>query len=88
MNIQTLKGLPMRLWLLPLLFVALASSGSRDGRRQRDIAKWQHVLEEPQPAEDRLAERDSRYFMLPRFRRLRLPRVCRVVHVDDESLAE
>src|SRR6266496_28519 len=59
-NIQRLKGLPMHLLFLPLLFVVLVASGAKhDGQRDRDIAKWQHVVEEPQPSADHLAERDA-----------------------------
>jgi formylglycine-generating enzyme required for sulfatase activity len=59
-NSQMPKGLPRHFLFLPLLFVLLVSSGARhDGQRNRDITKWQHVLEEPQPAADHLAERDA-----------------------------
>jgi formylglycine-generating enzyme required for sulfatase activity len=51
----------MHIVLLPLLLVAapLARGDQDDGPRDRDIAKWKRLLEEPKPAEDRLAARDA-----------------------------
>jgi formylglycine-generating enzyme required for sulfatase activity len=54
----------MRFGLLPLLLVVAAAAlragpQTDDGQRNRDIAKWKQILEEPQPAEDQLAARDA-----------------------------
>ena len=51
----------MHIVLLPLLFgvASLAGGDKDDGPGDRDIATWKRVLEEPIPAEDRLAARDA-----------------------------
>jgi hypothetical protein len=50
----------MNVVLLPLLVAAsLAASGKQgDADREREIWKWKRALDEPSPAEDRLAARD------------------------------
>jgi formylglycine-generating enzyme required for sulfatase activity len=46
--------------LFLLLATVLPAGGMKEtGQRDRDIAKWKRILEEPKPAEARLAERDA-----------------------------
>jgi formylglycine-generating enzyme required for sulfatase activity len=60
-NTRVLKSFSRHIILLSLLFVTVlpASGNKEDRQRDRDIAKWKLILEEPKPAEDRLAERDA-----------------------------
>lgn len=60
-GIQILKGFTKHIMLLSLLFVAvLSADGQKElGQRDRRIANWKRILEEPKFADDRLAERDA-----------------------------